>query len=95
MADRLVMVPEHSSAIEEPDVQKAEEEQVLPRNLQRLCLQDGISINLNRLLQRGSLVRNGRTVGATMERRTKQRSSEAIKVASARAEHFLRAVKWH
>jgi hypothetical protein len=39
----------------------------MPRNLQRLCLQDGISINLNRLLQRGSLVRNGRTVGAGIQ----------------------------
>jgi hypothetical protein len=52
-------------AHEEPDVKGRRE--VLPRNLQRLCLQDGISINLNRLLQRGSLVRNGRTVGAAIQ----------------------------
>jgi hypothetical protein len=30
-------------------------------------LQDGISINLNRLLQRGSLVREGRTIGARIQ----------------------------
>lgn len=36
----------------------------MPRGLQRLCLQDGISIDLNRLIRRGQLTRDGLTTGA-------------------------------
>jgi hypothetical protein len=39
----------------------------MPRSLDRVCLQDGIKLDLNRLLRRGFLFLNGRTSGAGIQ----------------------------